>query len=315
MRLFKPGKKTQTALLLAAFVCTAMTPAAQAQIDDTVDHYFYLGTQVQKSDDTILELFSFVDGFAWETENKRKIAGMLSTRIETLETRRTGLDVTFPPVTQLATQGPPARLYSDDWIPDADPPKRMKKKACKAGDWDGAGYAQGAYGRSLEEQLALASKKCLKHDIRLDAQAYTAGHQRGLKDYCGYERGLYVIARESSLAQHCYDKGFASFDTGLRHGRQKLPYYTVRNAVYRDANLIRGMYYSLAKARRGIPSSTEEPVIYTWHENILDQDSARSERDVQDVQIFKAKNPLVLTAPKTWNHIRADKDLDYPLPE
>jgi len=262
MRLFKPGKKTQTALLLAAFVCTAMTPAAQAQIDDTVDHYFYLGTQVQKSDDTILELFSFVDGFAWETA-----------------------------------------------------PKRMKKKACKAGDWDGAGYAQGAYGRSLEEQLALASKKCLKHDIRLDAQAYTAGHQRGLKDYCGYERGLYVIARESSLAQHCYDKGFASFDTGLRHGRQKLPYYTVRNAVYRDANLIRGMYYSLAKARRGIPSSTEEPVIYTWHENILDQDSARSERDVQDVQIFKAKNPLVLTAPKTWNHIRADKDLDYPLPE
>ena len=315
MMLFELTAKPQTALLLAGLAFTVTATSAHAQMNDTIRHYSNLNARVQQSDDTILELFDFVDGFAWTTENKENISDMLSTRIETLEARINGINVTFPPVTELAKQGPPVRIYSDKWKPPTDAPKRMKKKACKAGDWDKAGYDQGAYGRPLEDQLARATKKCLKHKIPLDTQAYTNGHQRGLGEYCSYERGLFVTAREITNAKSCYDKGFASFETGIRHGQEKLPYYAVRNDIYRDAYLIRGLHRSLAKARRGIPTGTAEPSIYTRHEYIIDEESARSQYDIEQVEAFQEENPLVLTAPKSWKYIRADKDLDYPLPE
>ena len=312
MKTIMLSKKTLGTLLIAVSISTANT--AHAQINDAITHYGELKVRVKKSDDTALELFSFIDGFAWETENKKKIANMLLDRIDTLDARLQGEAVTFPPVTRAAENGPPPRTYSDEWIPDQRPPKRMKKKVCKAGGWNNSGYAQGAYGRNLEYQLERATKKCLKHKITLDEEAYTQGFNRGLKDYCSYERGLFVIARETSFAKECYNKGFITFDTGVRHGKEKLPHYAVRNNIYRDANFIRGMYSSLAKARRGIPTGTAEPPLYTRHEYILDQDSERSQRDVQAIEDFKAEFPRVLTAPQSWKHIRADKDLDYPIP-
>jgi len=299
---------------LSFTLCISTANTANAQIDDAITHYGNLKVRVEKSDDTVLELFHFVDGFAWTTDNKKKISNMLLDRIDTLDARLQGTEVSFPPVTKAAEQGPPERIYSDERIPDQKPPKRMKKKVCKAGGWDASGYALGAYGVALDEQLKRAIKKCLKHKVTLDVEAYTQAYNRGLKDYCSYERGLFVTARESSNSKICYDKGFTSFDTGVRHGQQKLPYYTIRNDVYSDNYLIRGMKSSLARARRGIPTGTTEPYLYTRHESILDQDYERSQRDVQAIKDFKAEHPHVFTAPESWKHIRADKDLDYPIP-
>ncbi len=65
----------------------------------------------------------------------------------------------------------------------------LSREECLIGDWYGIGVQDGAAGYSLE-RLAEYRQACAEYRIRPDRDAYRAGWEEGVRDYCTPQRGF-----------------------------------------------------------------------------------------------------------------------------
>lgn len=72
----------------------------------------------------------------------------------------------------------------------------VSPEQCQAGDWAVIGFADGKAGRS-EATISRHQDACAKVGITPDAAAWTAGHTRGLQQYCT-PQNAYSIGRDGT---------------------------------------------------------------------------------------------------------------------
>jgi len=70
----------------------------------------------------------------------------------------------------------------------------MSSEECVATDWSAVGYEDGARGYTTE-RFTSHRKACAKHGVTADFEAYQAGREQGLVEYCQPGRGYDVGAR------------------------------------------------------------------------------------------------------------------------
>jgi len=68
----------------------------------------------------------------------------------------------------------------------------MSANECELADWRAVGYEDGANGQSTD-RFGSYRKRCAKHEVSPDFQAYKSGRNEGLREYCqpanGYREG------------------------------------------------------------------------------------------------------------------------------
>jgi hypothetical protein len=70
----------------------------------------------------------------------------------------------------------------------------MSANECELADWRAVGYEDGVRGRTTD-QFGTYRKNCAKHEVAPDFQAYQAGRDAGLQEYCQPEKGFREGAR------------------------------------------------------------------------------------------------------------------------
>jgi hypothetical protein len=78
----------------------------------------------------------------------------------------------------------------------------MSQSECQFSDWHAVGYEDGSAGRSTG-RFGQYRKSCAEHGVAADFQAYQAGREAGLREYCQASRGYQEGARGASYAGVC----------------------------------------------------------------------------------------------------------------
>ncbi|MEN1928384.1 DUF2799 domain-containing protein [Luteimonas sp. MJ250] len=94
----------------------------------------------------------------------------------------------------------------------------MSRDQCMAGNWERAGYQDGAAGHA-PSRLADHEAACMAHGISVDARLYLAARERGLEEYCTPYRGFEAGSNGRSYAGVCPAWAEADFLAGYADGR------------------------------------------------------------------------------------------------
>lgn len=78
----------------------------------------------------------------------------------------------------------------------------MSANECELADWRAVGYEDGVQGRSTD-RFGGHRKNCAKHEVAPDFQAYQAGRDAGLREYCQPARGYREGVRGASYVGVC----------------------------------------------------------------------------------------------------------------
>jgi hypothetical protein len=95
----------------------------------------------------------------------------------------------------------------------------MNKNECLAVDWRTVGYEDGAAGLGAD-RLASRRKACAKHGVAPDLDAYRAGREEGLREYCRPANGFRAGARGASYGGACPADLAPEFEDAYYAGRQ-----------------------------------------------------------------------------------------------
>lgn len=95
----------------------------------------------------------------------------------------------------------------------------ISKEECEATDWRTVGYEDGATGQGIE-RLAGRRQACAKHGVSLDLDAYRAGRDEGLLEFCRPSNGFRTGARGHDYSGACPAQLAADFDDAYRAGRE-----------------------------------------------------------------------------------------------
>jgi hypothetical protein len=119
----------------------------------------------------------------------------------------------------------------------------MSADECVTSDWHAIGYEDGARGYTAD-QLGNRRKACAKHGITPDFEAYQAGRERGLRQYCQPSRGFSLGAGGSRYNGVCPADMEADFVDAYNTGHQL---YTLRSRVNTATNQINAKERELEK--------------------------------------------------------------------
>lgn len=100
----------------------------------------------------------------------------------------------------------------------------LSEDQCRAGDWRGIGFADGAQGRA-PDYVERHQKACAKVGVAPDVRAWLAGRQEGLSRYCTPAKAYEVGRSGRSIAPWCspaqlaqmrpaHDRGRAYYEIG-----------------------------------------------------------------------------------------------------
>ena len=78
----------------------------------------------------------------------------------------------------------------------------MSKNECRAVDWRTIGYEDGVAGYS-GERIAQHRKACAKHGVAPDLDAYRAGREQGLSEFCQPHNGFLFGSRGGTYQGVC----------------------------------------------------------------------------------------------------------------
>jgi hypothetical protein len=78
----------------------------------------------------------------------------------------------------------------------------MSANECELADWQAVGYEDGVRGSS-SDRFGTYRKNCAKHEVAPDFQAYQAGRQAGLEEYCQPTRGFQEGSRGAKYVGVC----------------------------------------------------------------------------------------------------------------
>ena len=95
----------------------------------------------------------------------------------------------------------------------------MGKDECLSADWRTIGYEDGTHGLSAS-QIGEHRKDCAKYGVTPNLQAYLAGRDQGLTQYCNADNGFRVGASGARYAGVCPQRLEGDFLSGYRNGHQ-----------------------------------------------------------------------------------------------
>lgn len=123
----------------------------------------------------------------------------------------------------------------------------MNRKECLAVDWKTIGYEDGVAGRS-GDRIAEHRRACAKYGVTPDLDAYRAGRNLGLREYCRPQNGSQVGERGGSYTGVCPADMEGSFVRAFESGRAL---YNLESRVANAANRLAAAHRELEQAEHG----------------------------------------------------------------
>jgi len=121
----------------------------------------------------------------------------------------------------------------------------MSKDECALADWQTIGYEDGLRGFPAE-RIGVHRVACAKHQVTPNLAAYTAGRERGLREYCQPKNGFRVGLHGGGYANVCSGPTEPAFVNGYRYGRQ----------IHDARAELRTTHARLRSAREGLAHTT-----------------------------------------------------------
>lgn len=94
----------------------------------------------------------------------------------------------------------------------------LSEDQCRAGDWQGIGFADGAQGRG-PDTIQRHQKACAKVGVAPDVQAWLDGRQAGLAQYCTPAKAYEVGRSGRAIAPWCSPDQLAAMRPAHDRGR------------------------------------------------------------------------------------------------
>jgi hypothetical protein len=94
----------------------------------------------------------------------------------------------------------------------------ISKDACRAGDWAGIGFTDGANGRA-PSYIEQHQKACAKVDVAPDVTGWLAGRTEGLQTYCTPASAYRVARRGAAIAPYCSAAQLTDMRPAIDRGR------------------------------------------------------------------------------------------------
>ncbi len=127
----------------------------------------------------------------------------------------------------------------------------MSADECAMSDWHTIGFEDGARGYTAE-QLGKRRKACAKHGVALDFEAYQAGREQGLRQYCKPSRGFSLGSSGARYHGVCPGYMEVDFVDAYNSGHQL---YSLRSRVNSATQQINAKEHQLDNARVRIRSA------------------------------------------------------------
>jgi hypothetical protein len=128
----------------------------------------------------------------------------------------------------------------------------MNESECLALDWRTVGYEDGVAGYA-GDRVAHHRKACGKHGVTPDLDAYQAGREQGLREFCQPDNGYRLGLRGAGLASSCPVELKADFQSAYDHGFEL---YSLRSRVADAANELEASRRELAQSERNLVAAS-----------------------------------------------------------
>ena len=135
----------------------------------------------------------------------------------------------------------------------------MSKDECALADWQTIGYEDGLRGLPAE-RIGAHRVACAKHQVTPNLASYTAGRERGLREYCQPKNGFRVGLQGGSYANVCSGATETAFVDSYRYGRQ---IHDARAELRSTHARLRNAREGLAHTNAAMASVTTELVLPT----------------------------------------------------
>jgi hypothetical protein len=119
----------------------------------------------------------------------------------------------------------------------------MNKAECLNVDWRTVGYEDGVAGRS-GDRIGRHRKACAKHGVTPDLNAYQAGREQGLREYCQPETGYQLGVNGYALKSSCPVDLKEGFETAYHSGYEL---YAMRARVTNAENELDSAHREIAQ--------------------------------------------------------------------
>lgn len=126
----------------------------------------------------------------------------------------------------------------------------MTPEECQVADWNLIGFEDGSAGRSMN-QVSNHRQACAQVGVTPDLEAYRAGHNEGVRQWCNYNSGLNFGESGGNYEGVCPSDLEADFLSGYEKGREV---YTARTRV----NNLRNSIHSAERKISRLESEGEE---------------------------------------------------------
>jgi hypothetical protein len=187
----------------------------------------------------------------------------------------------------------------------------MSKDECALADWQTIGYEDGLRGFPAE-RIGAHRVACAKHQVTPNLAAYSAGRERGLRDYCQPKNGFRAGLNGTGYANVCSGWTETAFVDAYQWGRQ---IHDARAELRTTNSRLRNARDGLTHTNTAMASVTAELVLpavpierRTWlatelvrltHERSelvarIDQLAAQSQQVAVNVQELERQSPYAL---------------------
>jgi len=141
----------------------------------------------------------------------------------------------------------------------------MSKDECLTADWRTIGFEDGAAGYS-GDRIGQHRKACAKQGVSPDLEAYRAGREEGLREYCRPQTGYRLGAQGGTYEGFCPADLDDAFESAYQSGRQ----------LYSLESRLNGANYQLESRRRALDGVEQD--IVTRSAVAISKDSTVEER-------------------------------------
>ena len=135
----------------------------------------------------------------------------------------------------------------------------MSKDECALADWQMIGYEDGLRGFPAE-RIGAHRVACAKYQVTPNLAAYSAGRERGLRDYCQPKNGFRAGLNGNGYANVCSASTETAFVNAYQWGRQ---IHDARAELRTTNSRLRNAREGLAHTNAAMASVTAELVLPT----------------------------------------------------
>jgi len=166
----------------------------------------------------------------------------------------------------------------------------MNREQCQVADWRLVGYQDGVLGKS-SATIGEYSRDCAEHAVVPDLEAWRAGHDEGLRQYCTGDNGFRLGQTGRSYSAVCPQGSAAAFREGFHQGRA---IYLARSQLSDTHSKIYKRRYAVdaleedkrdklsALVQEGLRGEQRVMLLYEIHE--IETEIDQVEREIRDLE-------------------------------